>query len=87
MSLKYKLVTQVDWMRSWKENLVRGNNIRKVRGIKENDPLGICSSWVWQEGKCKKVQSRWQKQDQEEPSAPWQEVWTSSSSPLESEDF
>lgn len=55
-------------MRNWKENLVRGNNIRKVRGIKENNLRGICSSWVWQEGKYKKVQSRWQKQDQEERS-------------------
>lgn len=32
-----------DWMRNGKENLVRGN-MRKFRGIKENDPLGVASA-------------------------------------------
>lgn len=31
-------------MRNEKENLVRGNNIRKFRGIKENDPLSMASA-------------------------------------------
>lgn len=59
---------QADWTRNEKENLVRGNNIRKFIGIKENDPLGMARAQYT--GRKNKMWNSWQNQDQEEGFVP-----------------